>query len=149
MCAWSSRAHILVTGGAGFLGGRIAAALESTGHRVTRLDRVAAPGVILGDVARLAELLPEDTVLDAVIHAAEARFRPILMTSLATMLGAVPIALALGAGAESRTSLGIVIIFGLLFSLVLTLFVIPAMYTFLTSKKDRKLVSEEDYDEQK
>ena len=70
MCAWSSRAHILVTGGAGFLGGRIAAALESTGHRVTRLDRVAAPGVILGDVARLAELLPEDTVLDAVIHAA-------------------------------------------------------------------------------
>lgn len=89
------------------------------------------------------------SIKDAVIHAAEARFRPILMTSLATMLGAVPIALALGAGAESRTSLGIVIIFGLLFSLVLTLFVIPAMYTFLTSKKDRKLVSEEDYDEQK
>lgn len=89
------------------------------------------------------------SIKDAVLFAAEARFRPILMTSLATMLGAVPIALALGAGAESRTSLGIVIIFGLLLSLVLTLFVIPAMYTYLTSKKDRKLVSEEDFDESK
>lgn len=84
------------------------------------------------------------SVFDAVIQAAEARFRPILMTSLATMLGAVPIALALGAGAESRKSLGIVIIFGLLLSLVLTLFVIPAMYTYFTSKKSRKLVSEND-----
>ncbi|MEI6349034.1 MAG: efflux RND transporter permease subunit [Bacteroidota bacterium] len=89
------------------------------------------------------------SIKDAVLFAAEARFRPILMTSLATMLGAVPIALALGAGAESRTSLGIVIIFGLLLSLVLTLFVIPAMYTYLTSKKDRKLVSEDDFDESK
>jgi len=85
------------------------------------------------------------SIRDAVIQAAEARFRPILMTSLATMLGAVPIALALGAGAESRVSLGIVIIFGLLLSLVLTLFVIPAMYTYITSKKDRKLVSEDDF----
>lgn len=84
------------------------------------------------------------SIYDAVMHAAAARFRPILMTSLATMLGAVPIALALGAGAESRTSLGTVIIFGLLLSLVLTLYVIPAMYTFLTSKKERKMVTESD-----
>jgi multidrug efflux pump subunit AcrB len=71
----------------------------------------------------------------AAFEAASGRFRPILMTSLATMFGALPIALALGAGAESRISMGIVIVCGLLFALLLTLFVIPVMYTFLTGKK--------------
>jgi multidrug efflux pump len=51
------------------------------------------------------------------------------------MLGALPIALALGAGAKSRVSMGIVVIGGLLFSLVLTMFVIPAMYTYISSTK--------------
>jgi multidrug efflux pump subunit AcrB len=59
------------------------------------------------------------------------------MTSLATVLGALPIALALGAAATSRIPLGVVIVGGLLFSLVLTLFVIPAMYVFLSGKKSR------------
>ncbi len=72
----------------------------------------------------------------AILQAAEARLRPILMTTMATVLGALPIALALGAGAESRKSMGIVIIGGLLFSLILTLFVIPAMYQLLSIKKD-------------
>ncbi|NUQ82988.1 MAG: efflux RND transporter permease subunit [Bacteroidetes bacterium] len=63
----------------------------------------------------------------AAVEAATQRFRPILMTSLATVLGALPIAMALGAGAESRVSMGIVIIGGLLFSLVLTLFIIPSL----------------------
>src|SRR5664279_2459979 len=71
----------------------------------------------------------------AAFEAASGRFRPILMTSLATMFGALPIALALGAGAESRVSMGIVIVCGLLFALMLTLFVIPVMYTMLTGKK--------------
>ena len=71
----------------------------------------------------------------AVIEAAQARLRPILMTTLATVLGALPIALALGAAATSRIPLGVVVVGGLLFSLVLTLFVIPAMYTFLSGKK--------------
>lgn len=70
----------------------------------------------------------------AVIDAATQRFRPIVMTSLSTMLGALPIALALGAGSTSRVSMGMVVIGGLLFSLVLTLFVIPALYTFITEK---------------
>lgn len=70
--------------------------------------------------------------IQAVLEAAAARLRPILMTSLATALGALPIALALGAGATSRIPLGIVIIGGLLFSLILTLFVIPAMYSFIS-----------------
>lgn len=72
---------------------------------------------------------------DAILQASVARFRPILMTTLATVLGALPIALALGAGAESRMSMGIGVIGGLLFSLLLTLFVIPAMYSYLSPKK--------------
>ncbi len=75
--------------------------------------------------------------LEAVRSAAAQRFRPILMTSLATVLGALPIALALGAGTKSRTSMGIVIIGGLLFALVLTLFVIPAIYTFISGTKKK------------
>ena len=74
-------------------------------------------------------------MMEAVRIASVARFRPILMTSLATILGALPIAIALGSGATSRVSMGIVVIGGLLFSLVLTLFVIPAMYTFFTKNK--------------
>jgi len=71
---------------------------------------------------------------EAVVDAASQRFRPILMTSLATVFGALPIALALGAAANSRVSMGIVIIGGLLFSLVLTLYVIPALYTYLSGQ---------------
>lgn len=74
---------------------------------------------------------------EAIVGAAGARFRPILMTSLSTILGILPIALALGAGAESRVPMGVVVIAGLTFSTILTLFVIPAVYTFLTSKKGR------------
>jgi hydrophobe/amphiphile efflux-1 (HAE1) family protein len=75
----------------------------------------------------------------AAFEAAAARFRPILMTSLATIFGALPIALALGAGATSRVSLGIVVVGGLLFSLLLTLFIIPVTYMVL-SKKTKKIV---------
>lgn len=71
----------------------------------------------------------------AVKEAAVSRLRPIMMTSLATMLGALPIALALGDAATSRISLGIVIIGGLLFSGILTLFVIPAVYSFLSRER--------------
>ncbi|MFC0261472.1 efflux RND transporter permease subunit [Fontibacter flavus] len=74
---------------------------------------------------------------DAIIGAAGARFRPILMTSLSTILGILPIALALGAGAESRVPMGVAVIGGLAFSTILTLFVIPAVYTYLTSKQGR------------
>jgi multidrug efflux pump len=74
---------------------------------------------------------------EAVIHAATQRLRPILMTSLAMSLGALPLALSLGASSTSRIPLGIVIVGGILFSLVLTLFVIPAMYSFLSTKKKK------------
>jgi hydrophobe/amphiphile efflux-1 (HAE1) family protein len=70
----------------------------------------------------------------AVIEGATLRLRPILMTSLATSLGALPIALSLGAAATSRIPLGIVVVGGIMFSLILTLFVIPAVYTYISGK---------------
>jgi multidrug efflux pump len=80
------------------------------------------------------------TLRDAVIEAAESRFRPILMTSLATILGILPIALALGAGSESRVSMGIGVIGGMLFATLLTLFVIPAIYTYFSGKEARAVI---------
>lgn len=72
---------------------------------------------------------------DAIFDAAISRFRPILMTSLSTILGAVPIALALGAGSESRVSMGTAIIGGLTFATLLTLYVIPAMYSYISGNE--------------
>jgi multidrug efflux pump len=69
-------------------------------------------------------------VQDAIREAAVSRLRPILMTSLAIAIGALPIAMALGAAAKSRMGMGIVIVGGTTFSLVLTLFVIPAIYSY-------------------
>ncbi|MCS6935186.1 MAG: efflux RND transporter permease subunit [Chitinophagales bacterium] len=71
----------------------------------------------------------------AATEAATLRLRPILMTSLATAFGALPIALAWGSGAQSRVPLGIVVVGGVMFSLLLTLFVIPAMYTYMSQRK--------------
>jgi HAE1 family hydrophobic/amphiphilic exporter-1/multidrug efflux pump len=70
--------------------------------------------------------------IDGVIEGATQRLRPILMTSLATSLGALPIALSLGASSTSRIPMGIVVVGGVMFSLVLTLFVIPAIYTYIS-----------------
>ncbi len=78
--------------------------------------------------------------LEAVINAAESRFRPILMTSMSTILGILPIALALGAGSESRVSMGIAVIGGLLFATILTLYVIPAIYSYFSSKETRAVI---------
>ncbi|MCK9218695.1 MAG: efflux RND transporter permease subunit [Bacteroidales bacterium] len=75
---------------------------------------------------------------EAAFEAAAARLRPILMTSLATVFGALPIALALGAGSSSRVPLGVVVVGGLLFALILTLFVIPTLYILMASKKNRE-----------
>ena len=73
--------------------------------------------------------------IEAVIESAYLRLRPILMTSLAMSLGPLPLALSIGDASTSRVPLGIVIVGGILFSLILTLFVVPAMYAFLSRKK--------------
>jgi multidrug efflux pump len=77
------------------------------------------------------------SVDEAIYDAAVSRFRPILMTSMSTILGILPIALALGAGAESRVPMGAAVIGGLSLATILTLFIIPAIYTYLTSKQGR------------
>jgi multidrug efflux pump subunit AcrB len=79
---------------------------------------------------------------EAAIFSATQRLRPILMTSLAMSLGALPLALSLGASATSRIPLGIVIVGGIMFSLILTLFVIPAMYSYLSSAKKRSALDD-------
>lgn len=75
----------------------------------------------------------------ALRQASVMRLRPILMTTIATVFGALPIATAIGAGAKSRMGMGIVVIGGLLIALVFTLFVIPAMYSYLSRKKHSEL----------
>ncbi|WP_107039666.1 efflux RND transporter permease subunit [Brumimicrobium mesophilum] len=78
----------------------------------------------------------------AIIDASAERFRPILMTSLATILGALPIALALGDAATSRVPMGLAIIGGLTFSLVLTLYIIPGLYIYISSKPKKSSEAE-------
>ncbi len=79
--------------------------------------------------------------LQAILEASVQRMRPILMTSLATALGALPIALSLGAAATSRIPLGMVVVGGIMFSLLLTLFIIPAVYVFFS--RDKKYLQHE------
>jgi multidrug efflux pump len=73
--------------------------------------------------------------MDAVVDAATLRLRPILMTTGAMVLGALPLAMAEGAGAESRTQIGWVIVGGMSFGTLLTLFVVPTAYTLLAGAK--------------
>jgi len=73
-------------------------------------------------------------MVDALVKAASQRLRPILMTTGAMVLGAVPLALARGAGAESRTQIGWVIVGGMAFGTLLTLFVVPTAYTLLARR---------------
>lgn len=97
---------------------------------------VTKNGILIVEFANQKQLAGQRK-MEAVTDAAQARLRPILMTSLAMSLGALPIAMSLGAAATSRIPLGIVIVGGILFSLVLTLYVIPAMYTFLSRRKKK------------
>lgn len=95
---------------------------------------VTKNGILLVEFATQRQNAGLDA-LAAMKEAAAARFRPILMTSLCTVLGTLPIALALGAGAESRVSMGLGVIGGLLAGTVLTLYVIPAIYLIVARRK--------------
>ena len=101
---------------------------------ITLIGLVTKNGILIVEFANKKRELGL-TKFQAVIEASTQRLRPILMTSLATSLGALPIALSLGDAASSRVPLGIVIVGGILFSLILTLFVIPAVYTFVSGKR--------------
>ncbi len=110
---------------------------------ITLIGLVTKNGILIVEFANKKRALGL-TKFQAVIESATQRLRPILMTSLATSLGALPIALSLGDAASSRVPLGIVIVGGIMFSLILTLFVIPAVYTFVSGKH----ISQEEIDNQ-
>ena len=97
---------------------------------------VTKNGILIVEFANQKQLAGYKKV-PAVIDAAVARFRPILMTSLAMALGALPLALSLGDAATSRIPLGVVIVGGIIFSLLLTLFIVPATYSYLSTKKTK------------
>ncbi len=103
---------------------------------------VTKNGILIVEFANQKKQKGKDK-FDAVIEAAGQRLRPILMTSLATIFGALPIAIALGAASTSRIPMGITIIGGLLFALGLTLYIVPAMYTYI-SKRTANIVHNEE-----
>jgi multidrug efflux pump len=83
------------------------------------------------------------SVRDAVLAAAASRFRPILMTTLAMIFGTLPIALSLGTSSGSRTSLGIAVVGGLIFAGILTLYVIPSVYSYFSRAHVHKVKDED------
>ena len=95
---------------------------------------VSKNGILIVEFANQRKAMGE-SMLEAVKNAAVARFRPILMTSLSTVLGILPMAIATGAGAESRVAMGIAVVGGMVCATFLSLFVIPAIYSYLSSGK--------------
>jgi len=96
---------------------------------------VSKNGILIVEFANQRRLAGIDKQR-AILESSASRFRPILMTSLSTILGILPMALATGAGAESRVSMGVSVAGGLVFATFFTLYIIPAMYSYISSSKD-------------
>ncbi len=92
---------------------------------------VAKNGILIVEFANQLQVTKGESAVEAAFEAATIRFRPILMTSISTVLGAVPIAFASGAGAESRNPMGLVVVGGLMLATVITLYVIPIVYVIM------------------
>jgi multidrug efflux pump len=101
---------------------------------VTLVGLITKHGILIVEFANQLQAQGR-AIKDAVIEAAELRLRPILMTTGAMVLGAIPLALATGAGAESRQQIGWVIVGGLLLGTFFTLFVVPTVYSLLAQRK--------------
>ena len=104
---------------------------------ITLIGLITKHGILLVDFADKAREAGS-SIRDAIVSACRLRLRPILMTTFAMVLGAVPLALAHGAGAEARRQIGIVIVGGMSIGTLFTLFVVPVMYVLLSRKKLKK-----------
>jgi len=103
---------------------------------------VSKNGILMVEFANQRKLAGKNKH-DAILESAASRFRPILMTSLSTILGILPMVLATGAGAESRISMGVAVAGGLIFSTFFTLYIIPGMYTYISSSKANEIEHEQ------
>ncbi|MBN1894881.1 efflux RND transporter permease subunit [bacterium] len=109
--------------------------------QIMLIGLVTKTGILIVEFAnqrRAQGLSAVEAARDATVQ----RFRPILMTALSTILGAMPIALSIGAGASNRVSMGIAVIGGMLFSTALSLYVVPVLYVLLTGRRSRKIISD-------
>jgi len=94
-------------------------------------------GIMMIDFALEAQRNEGKSAHDAILQACSIRFRPIMMTTMAALMGTLPIALGVGVGSESRRPLGIAVVGGLAFSQFITLFVTPVIYTYLDALQQR------------
>ena len=101
---------------------------------ITLVGLITKHGILIVEFSNQLRQQGKD-VVEAVIEASSLRLRPIMMTTGAMVLGAVPLALATGAGAESRQQIGWVIVGGMSVGTLLTVFVVPAIYTLFARKK--------------
>ena len=102
---------------------------------VTLIGLITKHGILMVQFANELRRTKQLGIQEAIEEAAATRLRPILMTTAAMVLGVIPLILASGAGAASRFDLGLVIATGLSIGTLFTLFVVPTMYTFITSRK--------------
>ena len=93
--------------------------------------------IMMIDFALVAQRNNGKSPRDAIYQGCVVRFRPIMMTTMAALMGTLPIALGLGAGAESRRPLGLAVVGGLMFSQLVTLYLTPVFYIFMESLRDR------------
>ncbi|MGH7534931.1 MAG: efflux RND transporter permease subunit, partial [Gemmatimonadales bacterium] len=119
-------------------------AFHSTLNLYSQIGMVLLIGIVTKNSILLVEYANQlkargRSTVDAVLESGRIRLRPILMTSVATVMGAVPIALGLGAGSLSRRPLGYAIVGGVLFSTALTLYLVPVAYVLLDGLKQRVL----------
>lgn len=108
---------------------------------ITLIGLISKHGILIVEFANQLQESEGLDIHDAVVKSAAMRLRPILMTTVAMVLGVVPLILASGAGAESRFNIGLVIASGMTIGTCFTLFVVPTMYTFLAEKVEPELES--------
>lgn len=109
---------------------------------ITLIGLISKHGILIVDFANKAQLQNQLGIRQAVIQAALIRLRPVIMTTLAMVLGALPLAFARGAGAETRWQLGWTIVGGMTFGTLFTLFIVPVFYTLISKVKHPLVLTE-------